>query len=162
MPFHYWGHSLEQPTDWTYFTLQIRAASIATYGILALETQFHVVGEPGWLCGEAGTHGVKPTPPLNSWLTAAHHVRKLSRRGSSSPKQSPQGIEKACMADPCSRHRYVIIHSKGDQPWDFFGRNDAKLQYFGHLMRRVDSLEKTLILGKIEGINASRGPSPLP
>ena len=26
-----------------------------------------------------------------------------------------------------------------------------KLQYFGHLMQRVDSLEKTLILGKIEG-----------
>ena len=26
-----------------------------------------------------------------------------------------------------------------------------KLQYFGHLMRRIDSLEKTLILGKIEG-----------
>ena len=36
----------------------------------------------------------------------------------------------------------------------FFGRNDAKaenLQYFGHLMRRVDSLEKTLMLGGIEG-----------
>ena len=45
------------------------------------------------------------------------------------------------------------VHSEGDQPWDFFGRNDAKvkLQYFGHLMRRVDSLEKTLMLGKIEG-----------
>ena len=42
------------------------------------------------------------------------------------------------------------IHSEGDQPWDFFGRNDAKaeLQYFGHLMRRVDSLEKTLMLGR--------------
>ena len=26
-----------------------------------------------------------------------------------------------------------------------------KLQYFGHLMRRVDSLEKTLMIGKIEG-----------
>ena len=26
-----------------------------------------------------------------------------------------------------------------------------KLQYFGHLMQRVDSLEKTLMLGKIEG-----------
>ena len=26
-----------------------------------------------------------------------------------------------------------------------------KLQYFGHLMRRVDSVEKTLMLGKIEG-----------
>ena len=37
------------------------------------------------------------------------------------------------------------VHSEGDQPWVFFGRTDAKLklQYFGHLMRRVDSLEKT-------------------
>ena len=45
------------------------------------------------------------------------------------------------------------VHSEGDQPWDFFGRNDAKAetQYFGHLMRRVDSLEKTLILGGIGG-----------
>ena len=31
-----------------------------------------------------------------------------------------------------------------------------KLQYFGHLMRRADSLEKTLMLGKIEG-NRIRG-----
>ena len=45
------------------------------------------------------------------------------------------------------------LYSEGDQPWDFFGRNDAKLklQYFGHLMRRVDSLEKTLMLGGIGG-----------
>ena len=28
-----------------------------------------------------------------------------------------------------------------------------KLQYFGHLMRRLDSLEKTLMLGKMEGGN---------
>ena len=45
------------------------------------------------------------------------------------------------------------VHSEGDEPWDFFGRNDLKLklQYFGHLMGRVDSLEKTLMLGAIEG-----------
>ena len=45
------------------------------------------------------------------------------------------------------------VHSKGDQSWVFFGRNDAKLklQYFSHLMRRVDSLEKTLMLGGIGG-----------
>ena len=45
------------------------------------------------------------------------------------------------------------VHSEGDQPWDFFGRRmlKLKLQYFGHLMQRVDSLEKTLMLGKIEG-----------
>ena len=45
------------------------------------------------------------------------------------------------------------IHSEGDQPWDFFGRKmlKLKLQYFGHLMRTVDSLEKTLMLGGIGG-----------
>ena len=44
------------------------------------------------------------------------------------------------------------VHSEEDQPWDFFGRMilKLKLQYFGHLMRRADSFEKTLMLGKIE------------
>ena len=45
------------------------------------------------------------------------------------------------------------VHSKGDQPWVFFGRTDAKAEtpIFGHLMRRVDSLEKTRMLGGIRG-----------
>ena len=45
------------------------------------------------------------------------------------------------------------VHSEGDQPWDFFGRMmlKLKLQYFGHLMQRLDSLEKTLMLGRIGG-----------
>ena len=44
------------------------------------------------------------------------------------------------------------VHPKGDQSWVFIGRTDAlKLQYFGPLMRRVDSLEKTLLLGGIGG-----------
>ena len=45
------------------------------------------------------------------------------------------------------------VHSEGDQPWDFFGRNDAKAEtsVLGHLMRRVDSLEKPLMLGMIRG-----------
>ena len=43
------------------------------------------------------------------------------------------------------------VHSKGDQPWDFLEAMmlKLKLQYFGHLMRRADSLEKTLMLGGI-------------
>ena len=47
--------------------------------------------------------------------------------------------------------RDPTVHSKGDQSWVFFGRDDQKLklQYFGHMMR-TDSLEKTLMLGKIE------------
>ena len=44
------------------------------------------------------------------------------------------------------------VHSEGDQPWDLEGMMlKLKLQYFGHLMRRVDSLEKTLMLGGIGG-----------
>ena len=45
------------------------------------------------------------------------------------------------------------LHPKGDQSWVFIGGLMLKLkrQYFGHLMRRTDSLEKTLMLGKIEG-----------
>ena len=45
------------------------------------------------------------------------------------------------------------VHSKEDQPWVLFGRNDAKAEtpVLGHLMRRVDSLEKILMLGGIGG-----------
>ena len=45
------------------------------------------------------------------------------------------------------------VHSKGDQPWDFFGRNDAKAEtpILWSLDANVDSLEKTLMLGGIEG-----------
>ena len=45
------------------------------------------------------------------------------------------------------------VHSEGDQPWDFFGRNDVKAEtpVLCHLLRRADSLEKTLMLGGIGG-----------
>ena len=45
------------------------------------------------------------------------------------------------------------VHSEGDQPWvSLEGMMlKLKLQYFGHLMWRVDSLEKTLMLGGIGG-----------
>ena len=45
------------------------------------------------------------------------------------------------------------VHSEGDQPWiSSEGMMlKLKLQYFGHLMGRVDSLEKTLMLGGVGG-----------
>ena len=44
------------------------------------------------------------------------------------------------------------VHPKGNQSWVFIGRTDVelKLEYFGPLMQRADSFEKTLMLGKIE------------
>ena len=43
------------------------------------------------------------------------------------------------------------VYSKGDQSWVFTGGTDAEAEtpIFGHLMQRVDSLEKTLMLGRI-------------
>ena len=45
------------------------------------------------------------------------------------------------------------VHPKRDQSWVFIGRTDAEAEtpYFGHLMRRADSVEKTLMLGGIGG-----------
>ena len=43
------------------------------------------------------------------------------------------------------------VHPKGDQSWVFLGRTDAEAETLIHLMQRVDSLEKTLMLGGIGG-----------
>ena len=52
------------------------------------------------------------------------------------------------------------VHSKGDQSWEISSLEGMmlklKLQYFGHLVRRVDSLEKTLMLGGIGGRSKRR------
>ena len=57
------------------------------------------------------------------------------------------------LESPVDRKEIQPVHPKGDQSWVFIGRTmlKLKLQYFGHLMRKADSFEKTLILGKIEG-----------
>ena len=43
------------------------------------------------------------------------------------------------------------VNLKGNQPWILIGRTDAEAPIFGHLMPAAESLEKTLMLGKIEG-----------
>ena len=61
-------------------------------------------------------------------------------------------LEKS-LESPLDCREIQPVHSEGDQPWDFFERISLKevslkvQQYFGHLMRRVDSLAKTLMLG---------------
>ena len=57
------------------------------------------------------------------------------------------------LESPLDHKEIQPVHCEGDQPWDFFGRNDAKAEapVFVHLMQRVDLLEKTLMLGGIGG-----------
>ena len=57
------------------------------------------------------------------------------------------------LASPLDCKEIQPVHPKGDQSWVFMEglMLRLKLQYFGHLMQRVDSLEKTLMLGGIGG-----------
>ena len=54
-------------------------------------------------------------------------------------------------ASPFECKEIQPVHPKGGQSWVFIGRTELrlKLQSFGHLMQSVDSLEKTLMLGRI-------------
>ena len=57
------------------------------------------------------------------------------------------------LESPLDSKEIQTVHPKGNQSWILNGRNEAEaeIQYFHHLIRRTDSLEKTLILGKSEG-----------
>ena len=61
-------------------------------------------------------------------------------------------LEKA-LESPLDCKEIQPVYPKGDQSWVFTGRTDvgAETLILVHLMQRVDSLEKTLMLGKIEG-----------
>ena len=59
-------------------------------------------------------------------------------------------LEKA-LESPLDCKEIQPVHSEGDQPWDFFGGNDAKaetLVLWPHLMGRADSLEKDSDAGR--------------
>ena len=60
------------------------------------------------------------------------------------------GLEKT-FESPLDCKEINPVNSKGIQSWIFIGRLMLKLQYFGHLMQRANSLGKCLMLGKIEG-----------
>ena len=62
-------------------------------------------------------------------------------------------VFKKTLESPLDCKEIQPVHYEGDQPWDFFGRTDAQAEtlVLDHLMRRVDSLEKTVMLGGIGG-----------
>ena len=57
------------------------------------------------------------------------------------------------LQSPLDCRKVQPVHPRRDQAWVFLGRADveAEPEYFGHLMRRANSFEKTQMLGKIEG-----------
>ena len=60
------------------------------------------------------------------------------------------------LENPLDSKEIQLVNPKGNQSLILEGLMlKLKLQYFGHLMRRADSLEKTLMLGKTEGISSA-------
>ena len=55
------------------------------------------------------------------------------------------------LKSPSNYKEIKSVNPKGNQSWIFIGRTEPEAETFGHLMRRSDSSEKTLMLGKIEG-----------
>ena len=82
-----------------------------------------------------------------SWITKKAEHRKIDV------------FELRCWRRHLHRKEIKAVSPKGNQPWIFIGRTDAKAEapYFSYLMQRADSLEKILMLGKIEGRRRSRG-----
>jgi len=56
------------------------------------------------------------------------------------------------LVSPLDSKEIQTFHAKGNQSWIFTGRTEAEaeMQYLDHLIRRTDSLEKTLMLGNSE------------
>jgi len=66
---------------------------------------------------------------------------------------------KKTLESPLACKEIKPVNPKGNQPWIFIGMTNAEAEapILGHLMRRAYSLEKTLMLGKIEGKKVGSG-----
>ena len=81
-------------------------------------------------------------PECESWTIKTSECRRI---GAFEPWCWRKTLE-----SPLDSKEIQPVNPKGNQSWIFTGRT-VKLQNFGHLMRRTDSFEKTLVLWKIEG-----------
>ena len=96
----------------------------------------------------------------SSWKLSSHvWMWELDYKESWAPKNWCfwMVLEKT-LESPLDCKEIKPVNPKGNQSWMFIGRTDAEAEtpVFGHLMQRADSLERTLMLGQMEG-RRSRG-----
>ena len=99
----------------------------------------------------------KKGPPSQSYGFSSGHVWmwELDHKESWAPKNWcfwTVALEKT-LESPLDCKEIQPVHPKGNQFWILIGRTDAEAEtsVLGHLIRRTDSFEKTLMLGKIKG-----------
>ena len=108
------------------------------------------------ICKKQRHYFANKSPSSQSYVFSSSHVWvwQLNCKESWEPKNWCFWIvvlEKT-LESPLDCKEIQPIYPKGDQFWVFIGRTDAEDEtpIFGHLIWRTDSLEKTLMLGKIE------------
>ena len=112
---------------------------------------------PNWSLHFWPIWGLNPQPwcyqhhALTNW---ANLMWELDHRWGWVPKNwCSQIVVLKTLESPLDGKEIKPVNSKRNQPWIFIGRTDLKLklQHFDHLIQRANSLEKTLMLRKIEG-----------
>ena len=103
---------------------------------------------------QQGYHFANKSPYSQSYCFSSSHVqvRKLDCREGWEPKNWcfwTVVLEKT-LESPLDSREIKPVNSKGNQPWIFTRRTDAEAPIFSLLMWRANSLEKTLMLGRIE------------
>ena len=93
-----------------------------------------------------------PSSQGNGFSSSHVWMRELDRKESWAPKKWcfwTVVLEKT-LESPLDCKEIQLVHPEGNLSWTFIGKTDAEgeIQYFGHLMGRTDSMEKTLMLGK--------------
>ena len=90
-----------------------------------------------------------------SYGFSSSHVRMwgLDHKEGWAPKNwcFPTVVLQKTLESPLDCKETKLVNPKGNQPSLSTGRTDAEVQFFGRLMQRADSLEKTLRLGKMKG-----------
>ena len=108
-----------------------------------------------WLCGSQKLVKILKEMEIPDHLICYVWMWELDYKESWAPKNQcfwTVVLEKT-LKSPLDCKEIQPVHPKGNQSWVLIGRTDVKLklQYFGHLIWRADSFEKTLMLRKIEG-----------
>ena len=94
-----------------------------------------------------------------SYVFSSSHVRMWELDHKKAECQRIDAFELWCwrrLENPLDSKEIKPVNPRENQPWVFIGRTDAEAPILGHLTRRTDSLEKTLMPEKIEGLRRRR------
>ena len=149
-----WGKS-GNSDRFDFLGLQITVDSDSSHKIKTLAPWKESYDKPRWLIKMQRHHFANQCPSSQNYGFSSSHLWmwELDHEEGWAPDNWcfwTVVLEKT-LESPLDCREIKSVHLKGNQAWIFTGRIVAEAPIFCHLMRRANSLEKSLILGKIEG-----------